>query len=119
MAELSSAAPTSGGVSLFSLHNMVLASDTDNRSYTSGRTLYHLPGVEIFLPGLLDVGLCGYLDEQRFNDLMTDANTIGSIASVGKVLVISCTIFRLVRPLDSIYRLGMCNANHGCSIHRI
>jgi hypothetical protein len=56
MAELASAAPTSGGVSLFGSREMVLASDADNCSYTSGHTLCHLPGVEIFSPGLSDVG---------------------------------------------------------------
>lgn len=86
MAELGSAAPTSGGVSLSGLRDMVVVTDVDDHSYTSGHTLCHLPGVGIFSPGSLGVSSSRRFDEQSFNDSTTDSNTIGSIASVGKRL---------------------------------
>jgi hypothetical protein len=58
MAELGSAAPTSGGVRLFLSSLMwYLRVTWMNYSYTSGHTPCHLRGVEIYWHGLLGVSL--------------------------------------------------------------
>ncbi|KAG2130229.1 hypothetical protein DEU56DRAFT_815897 [Suillus clintonianus] len=54
-------------------------------SYTSGHIPCHLRGVETCLPGLLAVRLYGDFNEQKYNDLITDSNTVGTIASVASI----------------------------------
>lgn len=84
MAELASAAPTSGGVRSFTLSYSYEAKCCFDSS-TFGRTHSHLRDGATSLPGSVVVSVYPYPIRRSSQALRIDSNTIGTIAAIAAI----------------------------------